>query len=249
MKSLTPNLSRAQLAGFALALAVFSPSLFAEDPVTGADAAGNKAADKASSKIDDYRTNNSDVNKAEVKAALAAVDAELDHLARLADSAPTPEMKADANARYKVLKERRKELGSNFTSARYAAFKADVKTETDKLSNWTKETFHSKPSASSAASATASAADKTADKITDYRVDSSDLNKAEVKAAMTKLDADIDLLEAKIDAVQDPVRKDELKQHLSVLKDRRDELRSEFRKARYDALTADVKAEWRKLTN
>ena len=76
------------------------------------------------------------------------------------------------------------------------------------------------------------------------------MNKAEVaKASLDHLDADIDLLEAKIDAVQDPVRKDELKMRFKALKERRSELGHEFRKARYDALVADVKDEWNKLVH
>lgn len=86
-------------------------------------------------------------------------------------------------------------------------------------------------------------------KINDYRAEASDLNKAEAKAALKRLDADIDLLAAKIDAIPDPMRKKELSQRLKILKERRKELGSEFRKASYDALVDDVRAEWNQLTN
>jgi hypothetical protein len=249
MKALNHTSLRSRSAGLVLALAMISPVAFAADPASSASNAGNKAADKTASKIEQYRSDDSDMNKAEVKTALAQIDAELDHLDALADAAPTPEIKADAKARYSLLKERRNELKKEFNRARYEAFKSDLQAEKDKASAWAKETFSTKPAATSAANVTSAAADATADKIADYRVDSSDLNKAEVKASLAKLDADIDLLDAKIDAINDPVRKDELKLRLKSLKERRSELNSQFRKARYDALVDDVKSEWNKLVH
>jgi hypothetical protein len=241
--------SRFRSAGLALAVAVLSPALFAQEPVTSAAKAGDKAVDKTASKIEDYRSEPSELSKAEVKAALAQIDAELDHLDALIDAAPTPEQKAEAKARYVVLKERRNQLKKEFNHARYEAFKADLQTEKDKVSAWAKETFSTKPAASAAASATSATADATAVKIADYRVDSTEVNKAEARSALARLDADIDLLDAKIDAVMDPVRKSELKQRFRDLKDRRNELNREYRKARYDALVDDVKAEWDKLVH
>lgn len=91
------------------------------------------------------------------------------------------------------------------------------------------------------------AADSASSKIDDYRSEATDVNKAEVKAALERLDADIKLLAAKIDAITEPLRKQELKQRLKALKERRSELNREFRQARYDALAADVKAEWDQL--
>jgi len=92
-------------------------------------------------------------------------------------------------------------------------------------------------------------ASQASSKIDDYRADSSDVNKAEVKAALERLDADIDLLEAKIDSLTQPARKKELSQRLKLLKERRKELNHEFRQASYDALVSDVKAEWSQLSN
>lgn len=86
-------------------------------------------------------------------------------------------------------------------------------------------------------------------KIDNYRADSSDVNKAEAKAALERLDADLDLLEAKIDSITVQARKQEFTNRLKVLKERRKELNREFRKARYDALASDVKTEWSELTN
>ena len=93
------------------------------------------------------------------------------------------------------------------------------------------------------------AADATAASIAAYRAETTDLRKAAVKASLERLDAEIDLLKAKVGAVADSVRKDELNVRFRALKDRRNELSSEFREARYDALFADVKAEWNKLIN
>ena len=236
-------------AGLVLALAVLPPVLLAEEPVTATAKAGDKAADQTATKIEDYRSSHTELSKAEVKAAIAQIDAELEHLDRLAEAAPTPELKADAKARYAALSERRNELKKEFNRARYEAFKADLQTEKDRVSAWAKETFQTKPAATSALNATTASADQTADKIAEYRTDSSDLNKAEVKASLARLDADIDLLSVKISAINDPSRKADLNQRLHALKERRSELNSEFRRARYDALVADVKSEWSKLGN
>ena len=85
-------------AGLALALTVFSPVIFADEPAAAAAKAGDKAADQTAEKIDNYRAQSTELNKVEVKAALAQIDAELTHLDKLADAAPTPEQKADIKA-------------------------------------------------------------------------------------------------------------------------------------------------------
>lgn len=92
------------------------------------------------------------------------------------------------------------------------------------------------------------AADSASSKIDSYRNENTELNKAEVKAALERLDSDIKLLSARIDAIPEPARKQELTQRLKALKERRSALNREFRKARYDALAADVKAEWDQIT-
>jgi hypothetical protein len=92
------------------------------------------------------------------------------------------------------------------------------------------------------------AADSASSKLDRYRNENTDLNKAEVKAALERLDSDLKLLSAKIDVISEPARKQELTQRLKALKERRSELNREFRKARYDALVADVQAEWDQIT-
>ncbi len=236
-------------AGLTLILATLFTPLSAQDPTTGAAKAGDKAANKATEKVIDYRTDPTELNKAEVKSAFEQIDAELDHLDRLADNAPTPAEKAAAKARYAALKERRDELKKDFNRARYETFKADVKTEWDKASSWTKDTFSNKPAANSTVREVSESADATAQKISDYRVDANDASKAEVKAALARLDVDIQLLESRIGAVSDPQRKAELTERLNAYKARREDLNKDFRKARFEALVNDVKGEWDKLTN
>jgi hypothetical protein len=237
------------VAGLILGATTLFTPLSAQDPATGAAKAGDKAANKATDKVSDYRTNPSELNKAEVKAALQQIDAELEHLDRLADNAPTETEKVAAKARYAALKERRDQLQKNFNQARYDAFKADVKSEWDKASKWTKDTFSTRPSASSAARDVADKADESAEKISDFRSESTEMNKAEVKAALARLDVDIQLLESRVEAVSDPVRKAELTERVRGYKAQRDELNKEFRSARFQALIDEVKADWDKLTN
>src|SRR5437868_2035592 len=67
------------------------------------------------------------------KTALRQLDAEIDRIDALVDSAPTPEEKAAAKARLDVLKERRDELRKNYVSARYDQLKADVHAEADRV--------------------------------------------------------------------------------------------------------------------
>jgi uncharacterized protein (DUF1786 family) len=124
-----------------------------------------------------------------------------------------------------------------------------MKTEWDKASSWTKDTFSNKPAASSSAREVSESADATAKKISDYRVDSNDVTKADVKSALARLDVDIQLLESRIAAVSDPQRKAELTARLNGYKARREELKKDFRQARFQALVDDVKGEWDKLTN
>src|SRR5450432_3368637 len=91
MKSFTPFSPRVRGASLAVTFALLSSTLLAADPADASAAAGDKAADKTASKIEDYRTNSTEMNKVEVKAALQQIDSELDHLDRLSDAAPTPE--------------------------------------------------------------------------------------------------------------------------------------------------------------
>lgn len=130
MKSLHLVPFQARRAGLALVLVAFAPALLlASDPV--------KAASPTADKIADVRPDDPAANKAEFKAtALTSIDAELSHLEKLLEAAPTPEAKDDAKAHFAALKDRRDELKSEFTRSRYEAFKATLKEECDKASAW-----------------------------------------------------------------------------------------------------------------
>lgn len=211
------------------------------------------------------------------KAMLKDLDTQLDRLDELEDNAPTPEERDAAKARIKLLKERRSELRKNYVQAKYDGLKADVKTEYNKASAWTKKTFSSSPEskverklddatdkAKDAAHNTAQAAREmkadaraavnpaavaTSADLAAYKLNPTDENKADVKASLATLDAEIDRLEARVDNLPKGDERDATKLRVKALKDRRSELSSDFRKARYEALKADVKAEWKKLTS
>ncbi|MDP3071959.1 MAG: hypothetical protein Q8N18_16835 [Opitutaceae bacterium] len=204
-----------------------------------------------------------------LKAMLKDIDNQLDALDKLEDNAPTREERAAAKQRIKVLKERRSELRKNFVQARYDSLKADIKVEYDKLSAWTKKTFSSSPEAkldrqideareadetarkakaAAAAAANPAAVNVNAD-IAAYRNDPTDVTKAEVKASLAQLDVEIERVEKRVDKLPKGAQRDAAKLRVKALKDRRGELNSDFRKARFDSVMADVKAEWQKLVD
>ncbi|MBL9187078.1 MAG: hypothetical protein JNK23_06350 [Opitutaceae bacterium] len=204
-----------------------------------------------------------------LKAMLKDIDNQLDALDKLEENAPTREERAAAKQRIKALKERRSELRKNFVQARYDSLKADIKAEYDKLSAWTKKTFSSSPEArldrqlndaretdeaarkaraEAAAAANPAAVNVNAD-IAAYRNNPTDVTKAEVKASLAHLDTEIERLEARVDKLPKGADRDAAKRRVKALKDRRGELNSDFRKAWFDSLLADVKAEWQKLVD
>lgn len=211
------------------------------------------------------------------KAQLKELDLELDRLDDLLDHAPTPEEKATAKARIDILKERRSELRKNYVQARYDGLKADVKIEYNKASAWTKKTFsssresklerkmdHAADKAKDVAHNTAQAAREikadasaavtpaavaTSADIAAYKMNPTDQAKADVKASLEILDTEINRLEERADNLPKGNERDATKARVKALKDRRSELSSDFRKARYDTLKADVKAEWNQLVH
>lgn len=216
-----------------------------------------------------------DAKSAATRAMLEDLDSQIEKLDTFEDNAPTPEEKAAAKARIKVLKQRRSELRKDYAQARYDALKADVKAEFDRLSSWTKKKFSTSPEAKlerkvdaavdsatdaaqaaaaeareakarSKASANPAAAAASGD-LDAYRANPSDENKADVKASMALLDSEIKRLEERVDQLPKSSERDATKARVKALKDRRGELASDFRKARFDALMADVKGEWNKL--
>lgn len=211
------------------------------------------------------------------KAMLKDLDAQLDRLDELEENAPTAEERDAAKTRIKLLKDRRSELRKNYVQARYDGLKADVKTEYNKLSAWTKKTFSNSPESkierkldaasdktkemakdtaqatremkADARAAVTPAAVATSADIAAYKMNPTDENKADVKASLATLDTEIDRLEQRVDNLPKGDERDATKLRVKALKERRSELSSDFRKARYEALKDDVKAEWKKLTN
>lgn len=207
-----------------------------------------------------------DAKAAATKAMLKDLDDQIDRIDEFIDHAPTPKDKAAAKARLEKLKERRSELRKNYVQARYDGLKADVQTEYNKLSLWAKKTFSpsseaklerkiedlkddaveakGKVRAAANPAAVAASADLAA-----YKANPSAENKTDMKASMDLLDAEIERLDDRCDNLPKGAERDATKARIKALKSRRSELASDFRKARFDALMDDVKAEWRKLTN
>jgi hypothetical protein len=182
-----------------------------------------------------------DANGEAIKAILKELDGEIERLDELKNNAPTQEEKAAAKTRIDALKERRRELRKTYIQSRYDALRADVKAEYDRLSQWTKKSLSRNP----AANATVGSANTDIDS---YNQNPSAENKAAVKASLDDLDTEIVRLETRVDNMPSGSERDSAKLRVKALKDRRSELASDFRKARYEALKADVKLEWDNMT-
>ncbi|HYD84302.1 MAG TPA: hypothetical protein VEA63_09620 [Opitutus sp.] len=210
----------------------------------------------------------SEVKGDAAKAALTELDAEMDRLETLIDSAPTPEDKAAARARLDALKERRAELRKTYVKARYDELKADVRAEANRVGNWAKRTFN-RDEASNAkrevkdtldsakreareagdnAYAAASSAGAAMD-LAAYKMRPTDTNKEEAKAALKALEARIDALEDRVDAMPRGAARDAAERRVDALEDRKDALESDFNKARFNALVDEVQGEWNDLVH
>ena len=202
------------------------------------------------------------------KAALKELDAEIDHVDALIDNAPTAQDKAAAKARMAVLKERRSELRKTYVSARYDELKADVRAEGNRISSWSKRTFTKDPAekaaddakdavrdaksaardAGDSAYARASTVGATVD-IAAYKMRPTDTNKDEAKAALKALNQNIEQLEDRTDKMPKGPERDIVKGRIKALEDRKDELKHQFNKARFNALVDDVQGEWKTFRN
>ena len=101
------------------------------DASSAAQAAANPEASAASAQLGLYRMDPSPENKAEVQAALAALDAEIDRLEEHAGALPPGENRRALEKRIKALEKRENALQRDFTKARWDALVRDVKTEWD----------------------------------------------------------------------------------------------------------------------
>jgi len=210
----------------------------------------------------------SEVQGDAAKAGLKELDAEIDRLDSIADNAPTAEDKAAAKARIDVLKSRRNELRKTYASARFDELKADVRAEGNRLSDWTKRTFNRDPASNAqrdvdntvndakrdarrvgddvyaSTNSTAAAMDLSA-----YKLRPTDTNKDEAKAALKALDARIEALDDRADKMPRGADRDAAKRQVKALEDRKDQLKHEFNKARFDALVDDVQAQWNRVVH
>lgn len=234
MKTLKPNATHLALA---LILIGLRPA-FAAEPVPGAARAEALSAEAVS---------------AERKAALATVDAQIAQIEAALDRAPDAAEQNAARTRLATLKERRSELRKDYAKAKVDELQADTKVEYEKVAAWTKRTAHdvkakvSGPEVDSAAAAQAAAnpeANAASAQVGLYRMHPSPENKAEVKAALEALDAEIDRLEDHAATLPEGENRRGLEKRIKALENRENALQRDFTKARWDALVRDVKTEW-----
>ena len=98
-----------------------------------AAAAANPQAGAAAGHLALYRLNPSAENKAEVKAALDALDDEIDRLEDHAEALPKGVEREALLKRVKALEAREDELESSFNRARWDALVSDLKSEWDRI--------------------------------------------------------------------------------------------------------------------
>ena len=234
MKTLKPNTTQLALA---LVLIALRPAIAAE-PVAGAARAEAATAESAA---------------LERKAALSAVDAQIDQIEVGLARAPDAAEQSAARARLADLKERRSALRKDYAKAKLDELQADTKVEYEKVAAWTRKTTRdlkekvssSAPDATTPAPAVASPdANAARAHVELYRLNPSPENKAEVKAALDALDAEIDRLEDYAETLPQGDDRRALEKRVKVLEKRQDALERDFTKARWDALVADVKSEW-----
>lgn len=200
------------------------------------------------------------------KAALRELDLEIDRVDQLIDLAPSQAERAAAKARLAVLKDRRTALRKTYVKALYDELRADLRAEADRVGAWAKRTFAGDPGDKAAAEmqtavteakTAAQAAEHrvyaeltTAEAATDiavYKLRPTDTNKAEAEAGLEAVERTIDDLTKRVAAMPVNVERTTAKQRLLALEARRDELRRDFNKARFDALIDDVKSAWNDL--
>ena len=124
-----PTKLNATYLALALTLIALRPAIAAEGPTT----APRGAAAGAGSRVALVRLDPSPDDPDEVKAALTALDAELERLARHADSLPAGEVKRDLEKRLPALRERRDGLALEFTRPGWDSLIQDLKREWDQV--------------------------------------------------------------------------------------------------------------------
>ncbi len=193
------------------------------------------------------------------KAALDEINAEIDRLDVLVDSAPDMSEREAARARIDVLKERRNDLRKTYVKSRYEELKADIRAEGNRLAAWTKRTFN-RDEASNArrevgdtldeAKRDARAAGHSAVAAMDldsYKNRPLDTDKDAARAALNALEETIDELDDRVDDMPKGVARDAAEKRVDALEDRKDELEDNFNRTAFNALVDDVQAEVKSL--
>ena len=172
------------------------------------------------------------------KAALNELDFEIDRVDQLIDNAPTQAERAAGKARLAVLKERRSALRKTYVKAIYDELRADLQAEAKTAAQAAEHRAYAELTAAGAATDVAV-----------YKLRPTDTNKAEAKAGLDALEQQIDEMEKRVALMPVTEERTVAKQRLLALETRRDELRRDFNKARFDALIDDVKRAWADLVN
>lgn len=235
------NLSSANVA-LALALIVLQPA-FAAAP----------AVNDARSEVISAETGST-----ERKAALSAIDDQIERIERAVDNAPEEVSQQEAEFRLDVLKSRRSELRKDYAAAMARELKADALLEYEKVAAWTKETARDMkqqitgPEVGPADTADAAVNPETNAALVGialYRLKPSPENKGEVKAALEALDDEIDRLDDYAADLPKGETRAALEKRIKALEKREKALKRDFTSARWDALVADVKREWHQTLN
>lgn len=228
----------------ALALA-----LIALKPVLNADPVVENARDEAAA---------SEVFASERKLALAEIDAQIAAIEHSLHQAPDAATRDAARVRLDELKKRRADLRKNYVAAKAAELRADANLEYRKAVAWTKGTIAdvkdtvtgTKPTTpDTVATPTTREAGDAAARLALYKLDPSPDNKAEVKTALEALDDEVDRLEDYADDMPKGPERDALRKRVRALEARKDALESDFNRARWNAVVADLKSEWDRIAN
>jgi hypothetical protein len=231
MNSLWRHRRRIAVGAFLLFASV---ALSDEGRKTAPDATERNAA-PSSERIQDDREAATEVNKAEVKAALAELDTQIAHLDSLSVHAPDEASRRAARARVETLKDRRDELRSDFNQARFDELRADVRREWNQFKGWVRKKADrdepvrkERPDAAAANRAASPAHDS--------------VLRREHDAALTRVDQELDLLHDRAEKL-DSTSKEELQARINVLKDHRKDLEKNFTEERYTSLIREIRTE------
>lgn len=196
---------------------------------------------------------------------LESIDRQIEAIEDAIEDAPKGADRTAAEARLKVLKDRRRELRNERAEDKLRELQTDAKAEYQKVAAWAKrsgrevkeEARELKDDVSDTASEVgararagiAAAGASTASDRPVYRLNPAVDNKAEVKAALDALHAEIELLEDRAEAMPKGAKRTALEKRVDDLEKRHAELKRDFTKARWDATLAEVKREWNQLTD